>query len=74
MTHETTGAVLTRLPLEMRSVEGGALRVYSREPGRLTIETEATAPAKVNANQLDRNAVMAVRDALNLWLEDLRGV
>lgn len=57
----------TLLPLEMKSEQGGAIRVYARERDKLLLEVASPGCTTI-ANHLNVGAVQALAATLQAWL------
>lgn len=61
----------TTPPLVLGSAEGGTLKFAGIEGGRFALTVTTLTPANVNVNNMDRAAVVAIRDYMNGWLANV---
>ena len=59
---------MSAFPLHLTSAEGGALRVFTMEARRVTIQSEFVSGVLSTSN-LDIGGAVKVRDALDAWIK-----
>lgn len=58
--------------LELAGGDGGKIEMFDLPDGRLELRLATPQPAHINRLCFDRFAVIAIRGAINAWLETTR--